>query len=839
MKFYSETLSRRFDNGLEAYILPRPGGTVMAECYIKTGSIHEGEQLGCGLSHFLEHMLFQGCRNYPGTAAADTLQNAGCQVNAYTSFDRTVYHSRGPGEKLPLILDVISSMVRYPELPEKRFLAERDVILREYDRTRDDPGRRLQEELFKLMYQRHPLRYPVIGQREMISQVTAEMAGAYHARRYTPGRCFWVITGNVDPEEAFALIEEKMGDWQNTFLAEPPIALPELRLYAPRSTEFVFPDTVSRLSLGVRLEGDLQKQMPKLDVLFGLLGMGAGSRLNRKFELETELALSLRTFCYTLPGGGAAGVTAVTTPAKLKKLEAGLKKELEKVVRGDISASEVNREKKQQYAEHLRQLEELEHISAIIGAGVMECGNPELGDVYQEELARTTHEEVIETARNVLDATQFCTVRQLTGSAQNKKTAVRKKEDSLKRLDCQGIPLLLIPEKTIPLVHFSLILPGGTLFEAQGRAGEAKLTAALLGAGTQKRDEIALLTALDRCGADLSINCGANSLAVELDAPRKSFQQAAELLAELLTTPLFGQREFERERTRLAEALASRKTAALETAFDQAREMLLGSHPYANGLAGRSDTLKNLTVQDLERFYQRSLSTRYASAGFSGCLSEEEAQTWGNRILAALPWHNQEPPFPALPVFPGKNLFRETKLEREQAAATVMVPGQSFSDPLHHQIFMLLSMAENGLSSKLFKKVREDNALAYSVGMDMAGGFHPGWFAFYAQTRSDQAKAATDMLIGEIRRLGETGLSEEEFQNARERTAFKLLRNQDSTAGRLSSALLELFYDRNALLDTEAELAHLRRMTCAEANQIIIPAFENAFYSAVNAGNIG
>ena len=74
----------------------------MAECYIRTGSIHEGSFLGCGLSHFLEHMLFQGCKGYPGTAVADTLGKAGCSVNAYTSFDRTVYHAKGGAEKLPL-----------------------------------------------------------------------------------------------------------------------------------------------------------------------------------------------------------------------------------------------------------------------------------------------------------------------------------------------------------------------------------------------------------------------------------------------------------------------------------------------------------------------------------------------------------------------------------------------------------------------------------------------------------------------------------------------------------------------------------------------------------------
>ena len=76
MKFYANTQIHRFSNGMEAYVLPTPGGTVMAECYIKTGSIHEEKDSGCGLSHFLEHMLFQGCQGFPGTMAADTLQKS-------------------------------------------------------------------------------------------------------------------------------------------------------------------------------------------------------------------------------------------------------------------------------------------------------------------------------------------------------------------------------------------------------------------------------------------------------------------------------------------------------------------------------------------------------------------------------------------------------------------------------------------------------------------------------------------------------------------------------------------------------------------------------------------
>ena len=159
MEFYASTHIRRLSNGMEIYVLPRPGSSAMAECYIKSGSIHEGEELGCGLSHFLEHMLFQGCKGFPGTAAADTLKN-GCSVNAYTAFDRTVFYAKGPENKIAVILKVLSSMIRFPELPEAKFPAEREVILREYDRSQDDPERRTQEELFRRMFPGTPCASP-------------------------------------------------------------------------------------------------------------------------------------------------------------------------------------------------------------------------------------------------------------------------------------------------------------------------------------------------------------------------------------------------------------------------------------------------------------------------------------------------------------------------------------------------------------------------------------------------------------------------------------------------------------------------------------------------------
>src|SRR5574344_1096112 len=202
MDFYRNTIARTLSNGLGIYLSRQPGKSVFVECFVRTGSIHEQEYLGGGLSHFLEHMVFQGCQGYPGTAVSDAIDRLGGSMNAYTSFDHTAYHVEIAACHLEKAIDVIASMVRYPEFPEKRFQSEREVILRERDLGVDNPDLRLAESLNALVHREHPVRVPIIGLRDLIAVVSRDQVCDYHRRPYTPGRTFWVIVGNFEPEQA-------------------------------------------------------------------------------------------------------------------------------------------------------------------------------------------------------------------------------------------------------------------------------------------------------------------------------------------------------------------------------------------------------------------------------------------------------------------------------------------------------------------------------------------------------------------------------------------------------------------------------------------------------------
>ena len=133
--------------------------------------------------------------------------------------------------------------------------------------------------------------------------------------------------------------------------------------------------------------------------------------------------------------------------------------------------------------------------------------------------------------------------------------------------------------------------------------------------------------------------------------------------------------------------------------------------------------------------------------------------------------------------------------------------------------------------------VREDNALAYTTGMQLSGGFHPGQFRFFAVTSAESADKAAALLRSEAERLASAGLDAAEFESAREGAAFAVTRAAESVAAALSSTVLEMHYRR----PPEELLRHgelLRERTLASVNELLRESFSTASTVEVRAGKI-
>ena len=176
-----------------------PVASVQAWC--GTGSIDEDAHLGAGLSHILEHMLFKGTKTRPANAIAQAVQDVGGYINAYTSFDRTVYWIDVPKAGVATAIDVLADAMMNSTLPAAEYAKEQEVIRREFAMGFDDPDRMAGQLLFATAYQRHPYRLPVIGLLDVFNQLTHEQVMAYYKSRYVPNNFTFVVVGDVKAEE--------------------------------------------------------------------------------------------------------------------------------------------------------------------------------------------------------------------------------------------------------------------------------------------------------------------------------------------------------------------------------------------------------------------------------------------------------------------------------------------------------------------------------------------------------------------------------------------------------------------------------------------------------------
>src|SRR5277367_4484710 len=224
--FWREPVERTIlPNGLTLLVKPdRSAALASVQVWVRTGSIHEGEQLGAGLSHFLEHMLFKGTARRTGRAISETVQANGGAINAYTTFDRTVYYIDLPSERLEVAVDLLADAVLHSTLPEDEIAREKDVILREIAMTKDDPENRLWESLFAAAFREHPYRHPIIGHRDVFAAVDRKALLDYYTERYVPNNIVVVVAGDVDPSRAAAVVEKHFGGAPRARLA--PVLVP-------------------------------------------------------------------------------------------------------------------------------------------------------------------------------------------------------------------------------------------------------------------------------------------------------------------------------------------------------------------------------------------------------------------------------------------------------------------------------------------------------------------------------------------------------------------------------------------------------------------------------------
>ena len=409
--FWSEPVTREeLANGLTLIVKPdRSAALASVQVWVKTGSLHEDAYLGAGLSHFLEHMLFKGTERRAGREISATVQAHGGYINAYTTFDRTVYYIDLPSEHVGVAIDLLADATLHSTLPADEVARERDVILREIAMTHDDPDQRLGEALFATAFRARPYRHPIIGHRDVFAAVTREALHAYYKARYVPNNLVVVVVGDVDPASVRAQVDQHFGTATRQRLA--PVWVPEEPLpLAPRQRHLFEDVELTRAGLAWQIPGLTHPDAPVLDLLASILGAGDSSILWQEIREKARLVHSIDA-CSWNPGSvGLFYLSFTCEPSKREKATAAIHRVLARCAQRGFTPAQIKKAIRQMVVSEINTRKTMSGQASRLGAAEVVVGDLGFSRSYFERLRNVTGTELRRVLRAYLTDSRLTSV---------------------------------------------------------------------------------------------------------------------------------------------------------------------------------------------------------------------------------------------------------------------------------------------------------------------------------------------------------------------------------------------------------------------------------------------
>jgi zinc protease len=799
------------DNGLTIIVREDHSAPVVsAQAWCMAGSIHEGKWLGAGMSHVLEHMLFKGTTTRPGSRIDQEVQEAGGYMNAYTSFDRTVYHIDVPNTGARVAIDILCDIMQNAALPTEEMAKEKEVIAREMDMNVDDPGRRAGRRLFETAYTKSPYRFTVIGYPDIFNELKQEDIFAYYHEKYAPNNVFYVVAGDVKNEEVVAQIREAYSKSKAKALTS--IVLPEEpKQTAPREIIEEAPIELGHLHFAWHIPEVRHPDMPALDVLAALLGNGRSSRLYQEVREKKALVHSADAWTYSPGNPGLFGLSATVDPDKFVAAREALLAEVEKMKAGPIPAEELSKAVKQFVSGTLSSRKTMQGQAADLGGNWLAANDLNFSERYLAAIKRVTAADLQRVARQYLAPENRTLYALLPAGTAPKADSERQisHERAIQKFEfSNGLRLLVKEDHRLPFVEFRAVFKGGVLAETADKSGLTQLTGKLLLKGTKKRGSEDIAKEIESVGGSIDSYGGNNSFGVNCEVLSSDVATGLDLLADVLLNPTFPAAALEREREVQLASIRAQRDHLLQSASKAMRRALFGDIGYGLDILGSETSVKAIQVNDLKGFHEKLARPNNCVLAIYGDVKTDEIRPAVEKALGN--WKSA-PEAGKLTLDSGlwtlDSIKRVTETrDKKQAVLVVGFRGTTIDNPDRYAL-ELLGEACSDLGSRLFLRIRETLGLAYYVGAQNFVGLAPGYFAFYVGTAPEKADLVEKELLNEAELLRIGGLTEEELKRAKAKIiGQRKIARQDLGGLAMTTALDELYGLGFAHTDTEDAL---------------------------------
>lgn len=767
-----------------------------------------------GLAHFHEHMLFKGTERRGVGEVAGEVEGVGGRINAYTSYDVTVYHTTVPNEGLEVGLDVLVDAVRFSIFDPEEIAREIDVVLEEIRRSEDTPLHVASDALFAAAYAQHPYRLPILGTPESVSSFDQAKVRAFFERWYTPENLAVVAVGDFDVERVAEAVRAAFADMPSGGArrerpSEPPQA-------ALRSALLRRPFARATLELGWPVVNLAHPDAPYLDLLAFVLGEGDSSRLVRRVQERDAVVDRIDASCYTPLDPGLFGATAGCDPERTLAAVEAIVREVQWVRREPVRESELEKARANFLASEHFERESVSGQARKLGSFHFLAGDYRAEAAYLEAIRTATPEDLLRVAEQYLAPERLNVAAVLPEAAArhvDEAALARAVERGAERVARtftpparastspalhsfrlpSGAELHVDVRREVPVAALRAAFVGGLLTEDEKTAGLSSFLASMWLRGTSASSAAEIARRIESIAADIDGYSGRSSLGLRLEAPSEALEPALELLSEILLEPAFPPEEIERERRETLAALERREDRLAARAFDLFTSTLWQRHPYRLPLPGTLESVARFTREDLLSHQGRLIRAGNLALGVSGDVDPEWIAERLAVRLAELEDGRFEAPAPADE--PPPREIREAELHKDRAQAHLVLGfrGLTVHDEDRYPLEVITQLLA-GQGGRLFLELRDRQGLAYAVNAVNAEGLAPGFFAVYIATAPEKLDAARRGLLEELTRTVAEAPGEDELERARRYLIGNHAIDQQRSAARAAQIALDARY---------------------------------------------
>lgn len=749
---------------------------VTVDTWIKTGSINETDENN-GVSHFLEHLFFKGSTNHAPGEFDKILETKGALTNAATSKDFTHYFITIPSKDFDLALEMHADMLLHPLIPRKELEKERKVVIEEIMKDANSPNTLVYDNLIKMLYTNHPYKRKVIGTAEIVSTIQRDKILEYYNLHYNPSNMVTVIVGDINSPDAI----EKVKKYFNAEYKKPIKNIyPQEKILTSQARNIAYADTqCGYMLIGFRGVKINDKDAYALDVLSTILGNGRSSVFYRTIKDNKQLATSISAINTGFRDDGIFYISAIFMPDKYKKLEDAIFEEIQKVQKNGVTPEQLKLAKNIIERNTYYERESISNIASEIGYTFVTTDDIKFYETYLENIKKVTVEDVKRVANKYLGIEKSAVSVVLPESSKEVKISnktstpqpaklISNNEKTQKYGLSNGATMLLTPNAVNDIVAISIFSKGGQFTEKV--PGTASMTASVLTKGTKKYSSTELAQILEDNGIKIVPSVKPDCFIISVLTTKNEYDKTLELLDEVINNATLDEYEIEKTKKDKLNAIKKSQDIPLNIAIDTYKTLIYENTSYSLSNKILEKTIPAITQNNVKEYYDNVFAPQNIIISINGNVDKGKTINEFTKMFNAKKGEKFDY---AKYSIPSLNTGKKVSTQIKDLKTDWIIMGWQTSGVLNKKDYATLevidSLLGSGMSSRLFKNIRDRDGLAYQLGSQYSPNILKGAFIVYIGTNPENLNYAQQRLMEEVFRLKTEFVGSKELQEAKDK----------------------------------------------------------------------